>query len=94
MAQRNKRKAILWNVYSNGMCQKNQNYIEIRFSNGVFFKLTLLFKIPLYTKCPHCNKKANDFLQMLKLFGFRAMPDGIHVQSWCRTCRTIKVTTK
>ena len=93
MAQRNQRKTILRNVHSNGVCQKNQNYIKSKFDGG-FHKLTLFFKIPLYTKCPHCNKKANDFLQMLKLFGFRAMPDGIHVQSWCRTCRTIKVATQ
>jgi superfamily II DNA or RNA helicase len=40
-----------------------------------------------YAKCPKCEKTANGYLQVEKLFGFRMMNGNKTVQSQCKKCR-------
>lgn len=40
------------------------------------------------TSCPNCEKVASSHYEILSLFGFRNMSDGVtRVQSWCKECR-------
>lgn len=40
------------------------------------------------TACPNCGKKADDYDDVEREFGYRDMGDGrVRVQSWCKECR-------